>query len=295
MFKRRRISDLLEQLDRIPVPEPQLEALERDLIAEITALWQTDDVRSARPTVRDEIRMALDYYESSLFDTLPVLYGEVASALAAEYPQKQETDSVTNICDLPQLVRFGSWIGVVRDGNPFVTPGATRDALAMAHSLLLIHYRRRLQNVFEQLASSTQQVPVSAALTDLLDRYLTQLRTAGQNALEERFPHESVRLLIACIMMRLGATPQSAVPVPANPALTPYTRAADLLSDLTTTRDSLNEHHGHRLAEMLIDPLAHGGAHLWIAPADAGHSSACACSRRCDRPSRSPPGSLRSR
>ena len=74
MFKRRRISDILEQLDRIPVPEPQLEALQHDLIAEITSLWQTDDVRSARPTVRDEIRMALDYYESSLFDTLPVLY-----------------------------------------------------------------------------------------------------------------------------------------------------------------------------------------------------------------------------
>ncbi len=255
MFKRRRISDLLEQLDRIPVPEPQLKALERDLIAEITALWQTDDVRSARPTVRDEIRMALDYYESSLFDTLPVLYAEVASALAAEYPPKQDTVSVTNICDLPQLIRFGSWIGGDRDGNPFVTPQATREALGMAHSLLLTHYGRRLQNIFEQLASSTQQVPVSAELTALLHRYLTQLRTAGQNALEERFPHESVRLLIACIMMRLGATPQSAVPVPANAALTPYTRAADLLSDLTILRNSLNEHHGHRLAEMLIDPL----------------------------------------
>jgi phosphoenolpyruvate carboxylase len=255
MFKRRRISDLLEQLDRIPVPEPQLEALERDLIAEITALWQTDDVRSARPTVRDEIRMALDYYESSLFDTLPVLYGEVASAIAAEYPVEQATDSVTNICNLPQLIRFGSWIGGDRDGNPFVTPQATREALGMAHSLLLTHYRRRLQNIFEQLASSTQQVPVSADLAALLDRYLTQLRTAGQNALEERFPHESIRLLIACIMMRLGATPQSAVPVPTNPALTLYTRAADLLSDLTTLRKSLVENHGHRLAEMLIDPL----------------------------------------
>jgi phosphoenolpyruvate carboxylase len=255
MFKRRRISDLLEQLDRIPVPEPQLEALERDLVAEITALWQTDDVRSARPTVRDEIRMALDYYESSLFDTLPVLYAEVASALAAEYPAKQATDSVTNICDLPQLMRFGSWIGGDRDGNPFVTPEATREALAMAHALLLSHYRRRLQNIFEQLASSTQQVPVSSELSALLERYLTQLRTAGQNALEERFPHESIRLLIACIMMRLGATPQSAVPVPANPALTPYTRAADLLSDLTTLRNSLEEHSGHRLAQMLIDPL----------------------------------------
>src|SRR6202012_44036 len=255
MFKRRRISDLLDPLDRIPVPETQLEALERDLIAEITALWQTDDVRSARPTVRDEIRMALDYYESSLFDTLPVLYGEVASALAAEYPAHNATNSVTNICDLPLLIRFGSWIGGDRDGNPFVTPQATREALAMARSLLFSHYRRRLQNIFEQLASSTQQVPVSAELTALLSRYLTQLRTAGQTALEERFSHESIRLLVACIMMRLGATPQSAVPVPANPALASYTRAVDLVNDLTILRDSLVEHQGHRLAEMLIDPL----------------------------------------
>ncbi|WP_433967587.1 phosphoenolpyruvate carboxylase [Tunturiibacter gelidiferens] len=268
MFKRRRISDLLEQLDRIPVPEPHLESLERNILAEITALWQTDDVRSARPTVLDEIRMALDYYESSLFDTLPVLYSEVAAALAAEYPNDISSDLVTNkseqprsaatrssIADLPQLIRFGSWIGGDRDGNPFVTPQATRDALTMARALLFTHYRRRLQNIFEQLASSTQQVPVSKELNALLDRYLSQLRTAGQSALGERFPHESIRLLIACIMMRLGATPQSAVPVPANPALKPYTRAAEMLSDLTILRDSLIDNSGPRLAEMLIDPL----------------------------------------
>jgi phosphoenolpyruvate carboxylase len=268
MFKRRRISDLLEQLDRIPVPEPHLESLERDLLAEITALWQTDDVRSARPTVLDEIRMALDYYESSLFDTLPVLYSEVAAALAAEYPNDKRSDLVTNkseqlrasttqssIADLPQLIRFGSWIGGDRDGNPFVTPQATRDALAMARALLFTHYRHRLQNIFEQLASSTQQVPVSQELSALLDSYLSQLRTAGQTALGERFPHESIRLLIACIMMRLGATPQSAVPVPANPALKPYTRAAEMLSDLAILRDSLIDNSGPRLAEMLIDPL----------------------------------------
>ncbi|HWW23583.1 MAG TPA: phosphoenolpyruvate carboxylase [Edaphobacter sp.] len=280
MFKRRRISDILEQLDRIPVPEPHLEALQHDLIAEITALWQTDDVRSARPTVRDEIRMALDYYESSLFDTLPVLYSEVAAALAAEYPgsnpcgtteqgapssrpplaakvgsQDSSNSNAPCLAELPRLVTFGSWIGGDRDGNPFVTPQATRDALAMAHSLLLTHYRRRLQNVFEQLGSSTQQVPVSDEVQALLDRYLTQLRTAGQTTLEERFHFEYLRLLIACIMMRLGATPQSAVPLPPNPALSPYIRASDLLADLTILRDSLTENKGERLAEMLIDPL----------------------------------------
>jgi phosphoenolpyruvate carboxylase len=249
MFKRRRISDLLEQLDRIPVPGAQLEALEHDLTAEITALWQTDDVRSARPTVRDEIRMALDYYESSMFDTLPVLYAEVAQALSAEYGLSAD------IATLPQLVKFGSWIGGDRDGNPFVTPAATREALGMARSLLLAHYRRRIQNIFDQLASSTQQVAVSPELSILLDTYLAQLRAAGQTALENRFPYESVRLLVACIMMRLGGTPQSSVPLSPEPALQPYMQAADLLSDLTTLRRSLLQNRGSRLASMLIDPL----------------------------------------
>jgi len=250
MFKRRRISDLLERLDRVAVPEEELEALEHEVTGEITALWQTDDVRSARPTVRDEIRMALDYYEASLFDTLPVLYSEVAAAIEAEYPEEKIA-----IVELPQLIRFGSWIGGDRDGNPFVTPETTRDSLAMAHLLLVAHYRRRLQNIFEQLGSSTQQVPVSKELQALLDRYLTQLRTAGQTALEERFHFEYLRLLIACILMRLGATPQSSVPLPPNPALEPYTQAADLLADLTVLQRSLMENRGERLAEMLIDPL----------------------------------------
>ncbi|HEX2918617.1 MAG TPA: phosphoenolpyruvate carboxylase, partial [Edaphobacter sp.] len=122
MFKRRRISDLLEQLDRIAVPEKELEALEAEVTGEITALWQTDDVRSARPTVRDEARMALDYYEASLFDTLPVLYAEVAAAIESEYPEMKIT-----IADLPLLVSFGSWIGGDRDGNPFVTSQTTMD------------------------------------------------------------------------------------------------------------------------------------------------------------------------
>jgi phosphoenolpyruvate carboxylase len=249
MFKRRRISDLLEDLDRIPVPDDQLKALEQEVTAEITALWQTDDVRSARPTVRDEIRMALDYYDTSLFDTLPVLYSEVASALAAEYNLEP------SIAELPQLVTFGSWIGGDRDGNPFVTPATTREALTLARTLLFNHYRARLQNVFDQLASSTQQVPISPELRKLLDTYMEPLRAAGQTALETRFPYENVRLLVACIMMRLGGVPQISVPLPAEPLLKPYTRAADLVSDLSVLRNSLIANRGRRLARMLIDPL----------------------------------------
>jgi phosphoenolpyruvate carboxylase len=276
MFKRRRISDLLEQIDRIPLPASEMEALERDLTAEITALWQTDDVRTARPTVRDEIRMALDYYESSLFDTLPVLYNEVEAAFAAEYPDSEPDGGPTSQSrdaghpiprrdaghsihgELPILVSFGSWIGGDRDGNPFVTPEQTREALAMAHGLLMQHYGRRMQEVFDQLGSSTQQAPVSAALSARLDEYIAKLKTANQNALAERFPLERTRLLLACVMMRLGAVPQSSARLtvpPGQAALPPYASAAELLADLTLVRDSLVENRGARLSEMLVDPL----------------------------------------
>ena len=249
MFKRRRISDLLEQLDRIPVPEEQLESLEQDIIAEITALWQTDDVRQSRPQVRDEIRMALDYYESSIFDTLPVLYSEVAASLEAEY----KID--TGLADLPQLVNFGSWIGGDRDGNPFVTPDATREALAMARELLFAHYRRRLQHIFDHLAPSTRLVAVSPELNTLLDSYLAKLRDAGQTQLENRLPFESGRLLVACIMMRLGGTPHLSIHLPEQTPLPPYTRASELLEDLTVLRSSLIRNRGRRLAQIHIDPL----------------------------------------
>ena len=273
MFKRRRISDLLEQLDQIPLPTSEMEAMERDLTAEITALWQTDDVRTARPTVRDEIRMALDYYESSLFDTLPVLYSEVAGSMEAEYPEpavegggrhlEVRTSQNRDVGhpgsgDMPVLVEFGSWIGGDRDGNPFVTPEATREAIAMAHGLLMHHYRRRLQWVFDQLGSSTQQAPVSEALAAKLEEYLGKLKAAGQDALAERFPLERTRLMLACVMMRLGGMPQASglgAGSKSAPALRPYTQAADLLADLTLVRDSLVENRGARLSELLIEPL----------------------------------------
>jgi phosphoenolpyruvate carboxylase len=249
MSKRRRISTLLQQLDRIPVPEAQLESIEQEVIAEITALWQTDDVRMARPAVRDEVRMALDYYESSIFATLPVLYSEVAAALASEYGIESD------LADLPRLIAFGSWIGGDRDGNPFVTPRVTRSALAMAHGLLHAHYRRRLQNISDQLGSSTRQVPISPELAALLEGHMQQLRAAGQTELEQRFPFESIRLLVGCMMMRLGGPPQISVPPPSGPPLKPYSRADEFVSDLMVLHSSLIQNRGRRLAQALIDPL----------------------------------------
>jgi phosphoenolpyruvate carboxylase len=259
MFKRRSISDLLERMDSIPLPAAELDTIEASLLAEITALWQTDDVRHARPTVRDEVRMALDYYETSLFATIPVLYTEIASVFQEEFPAAG-TAAKMPISQLPVVIRFGSWIGGDRDGNPFVTAETTVESLAMSRELLHDFYLARVKDLFDQLASSTRQAAISPALQQRLDTYLAQLRAAGSaTPFADRFPTEAVRLQLACITLRLGGVPPTTMHrnlALATTATLPHYDTADaLLDDLTLLRDSLAANHGERLAELFLDPM----------------------------------------
>jgi len=250
MFKRRRIGDLLERLDRIPLSDEELETLEDALAAEITALWDTDEVRSRRPTVADEVKMGLDYYEASIFETLPSLYAEIAAAFETEY----------GVCigleDLPVLLSFGSWIGGDRDGNPYVTPEVTREALKMARERLLEHYRKRIQQVIELLSSSERQSPVSTALNERLEAYIAELGVTREQAFGERYEFEIYRRFLSCVLARLmaigGASPSAD---PALGRLRPYCSARELLDDLELVRASLTENRGSRVARSLIDPV----------------------------------------
>src|SRR6202161_586372 len=174
LMKRRRMGEFLEKLDRIPVPDEELAALEEALTAEITALWQTDEGRSRQPAVTDEIRMGLDYYDVSIFETLPGLYEEVAGALKSEYGLELE------LGELPLLLAFGSWIGGDRDGNPFVTPEVTRQAILTARTRLLEYYDERLQQAIDLLTTSAQQLPVSEELQQRLAGFQAELHTSAQ-------------------------------------------------------------------------------------------------------------------
>jgi len=90
---------------------------------EITALWQTDEVRLTKPTVDDEIRMGLRYFRLSLFEALPGIYAEIADAFRDVFRIQPERGRY------PNVLRFGSWIGVIAMANPLVKPESIRDAL----------------------------------------------------------------------------------------------------------------------------------------------------------------------
>ena len=250
MFKRRRIADLLEQLDRIPLSDEQLELFEESLAAEITALWETDEVRTRRPTVRDEVNMGLDYYDASIYATLPGLYAEVAAAFEAEY------GVCLSLAEMPILVSFGSWIGGDRDGNPYVTPQVTREALQMAREHLLKHYQQQLGLVLDLLTTSAQQAPISVALEARLQSYIDSLHTVGSQVFGEHYEHELYRRFVSCVRVRLaGVGKSSRAHDTALAGLPAYKSAQEFLADLEILHTSLVENRAPRVAHGLIDPL----------------------------------------
>jgi len=267
MFKRRRIGEFLAMLDRIPVPEQELARLEQLVLAEITSLWQTDEVRSRRPTVYDEVKMGLDYYDVSIFETLPELYFEISEALHASYGLTIEA------LDLPQVLSFGSWIGGDRDGNPFVTPEVTRDAVQLARGHLLLYYQRQLDLIIDLLTTSAQQRPVSDDLMRRLTAYVEKVHTPESQVFGAQYEFEYYRRFVICVKARVqrtlerGGEGPSSASLPVMPytlsrtqeklaqALSPYGSVEELLDDLDALRCSLAANGGIRIARTLIDPL----------------------------------------
>jgi phosphoenolpyruvate carboxylase len=242
LLKRRSIAQELEKLDQLPLTATEVAEREATITGEITVLWQADEVRRRRPTVRDEIKMGLDYYSSCLIATLPNLYAEMAAAFRQVY------DCEFSASDLPRVVRFGSWIGGDRDGNPYVTPDCTQAALQMARGTILEYYSRALEGLRERLSPSVRQVPVSAKFLSALNHYIATFplvaeQTAGHST------YELYRRYLTFVLHRL----RSVGDMPAHTEA--YSGAEEFAADLRLLHESLVGNGGARLARLLLDPL----------------------------------------
>lgn len=237
LFKRRRIAEQLDRFEKLPLTDEAARQGQEAIAAEIAGLWQTDEVRRKQPTVRDEIKMCLDVYRSCLIDSLPDVYQELSSAFEGVYGGEPE---------IPDVLRFGSWIGGDRDGNPNVTAAAMRDALHMARAVILKYYVRATQRLMELLSSSSQQVGVSQDMLRLRDRYSERIRLRKQPWGPE---DEIYRVVLARMQERLLLALDQSSREEA------YSSADEFVADLNIFRDSLRQNRGERLAKTILDPL----------------------------------------
>jgi phosphoenolpyruvate carboxylase len=208
--KRRTMLNKLQRLShRLQNPgallEDEITGIEnpRALEREMTALWLTDRSRAARPEVTDEVRTGLWYFDTTLWQTVPLLQDELERALAETYPTVKAPT---------QWIKFGSWMGGDRDGNPNVTPKVTAEAM-------MLHRKLALGKIDRALRSLSQQISVSSRLDGVSPEVLKLVQDGESildphlKAIRDRYPYEPYRL--ALIGMRDRVIEASKVEKPA--------------------------------------------------------------------------------
>jgi phosphoenolpyruvate carboxylase len=142
--KYNRIARTLARRDRPDLTADDRDALDASLHREVLSAWGTDEVRPERPTPLDEVRTSLVIFEESLWDAVPVYLRGVDRALLAATGRGLDLDATP--------IRFGSWIGGDRDGNPSVTAAVTRRACLLPRWVAATLYLREIEALRDELS-----------------------------------------------------------------------------------------------------------------------------------------------
>ena len=243
------LSRLLRELDdHVLLPSEKTRTWEQ--IREIVvSLWQSDVNRERRPDVLDEVREGLYFFDTTLFDLLPDIYMELQLSLQKEYPN--EDGSVEDSTGRPPtFLRYGSWIGGDRDGNPFVTQHVTEDALRQQKQQALELYRRAVVDMYGHLSVARTRGGFSHEFLDSLAHDIERAPLSDKARLE-RFTLEPYRQKMILIYRRLGASlAQTREAWQAQrPDPWAYQNAGEFTQDLELIQRSLCQNKGNRLAE----------------------------------------------
>ncbi len=247
---------VMEALRRIFVLNERLEEGEDpDVIAaigrEIQTLWKTEELRGQRPTAEDEIRNTLHYFHQSIIQAVPVLCRNLERALGRSYDQTIR---------FPPLLRFGSWVGGDRDGNPFVTVNTSWYALRMQIREVLSYYLRETDLLADELSHARRWcMPTPAFEESLAEDEAEYLNRTG--ALPERFANEPYRRKLYLMRQRLMAMVEQVQTELENRAQHSrrasggYAEVADFVSDLKLIHTSLCSHGDANIANRRLKDL----------------------------------------
>lgn len=238
MVTMRHIFLTAEQLNDPRHNKEQRKILIYKLQTQIQTLWKTDEVRASKPRVHDEIRSGLYYFRESLFHAVPELY---------RYMEKGAARICVNgdSLNIPSMLKFGSWIGGDRDGNPYVLPETTEDAVRMHAREILLEYIRRIHELKQILTQSSRMCKPSEEIITSLNNADEQLLAETFKSRPHQFQYEPYRRKLAIMQCQLEITLQKIMqPLEGGkqPQHQGYTHQQQFLDDLYLIRDSLISH-----------------------------------------------------
>jgi len=239
----RRIFLLNDKLNDIRIGKIQRDELTEEMETEIQQLWRTNEVREHKPQVRDEIKNGMYYFRTSLFNAVPHIYRNLERKINKHYPDSSIT--------VPSFLRFGSWIGGDRDGNPFVKPDTTAMALRMQTQVILQEYIYRVVEVNKQLTHSIDLCTPTKSFMDSLeaDEHIRfEVYAASPNAFSNApyrrklsFMHYRLQQNLAQINARLAGES-------ADGFGQAYPSEKEFIADLQLIRSSLISHGDENIA-----------------------------------------------
>jgi len=206
----RRVGEQLERLDDPRISDSERHEADRRLVEEVDSLWRTAQVRSAHVQPLDEVRSFMAVFDETLFRVAPELVRSLDTALGTP---------------APPFLRFGTWIGGDRDGNPAINAEVTAETMAIQAEHALLALEAVANRVGRALTVDAVTTPPSQALRRRLGAHSTE-------------PHREFLLQVARRIRatRLGEHPAA------------YRSPTDLLGDLHVLRDSLAAAGANRLA-----------------------------------------------
>jgi len=221
-------------------------AINNERLAEvIDLLWQTDELRLGRPEPLDEAVNSIYYLDELLLETVP--------EVLAEFITEVKKLGVNLSLDARPL-RFGTWIGGDRDGNPNITSEVTKAAILLQNAHFTRTLFSHLDELRQALSISTKLVGVSKELEISVAKDLENLPE-----IEARYRRinieEPYRLKATAIRHKLSLTQsRHASGLPHFPGRD-YKDTAELLQDFNIMRNSLLEHNGQLIANGLLDRI----------------------------------------
>jgi phosphoenolpyruvate carboxylase len=201
------------------------------LAAAVQELWGSDEIRAVSPTVLDEVRTGLVYAGGALAEVVPLVYRELEAAIAEAYPGHETA--------VPPLLRFGSWMGGDRDGNPYVTPDVTAETLRIQREACLRFLYDRVAGLAAHVSLSARLVGDPPALAPVLADGAERFPDLAQ-IVDERNPEEPYRRAFSLIARRVRATLEGDAEGYAGPS--------ELLADLRACQAALRGGHGRFVA-----------------------------------------------
>ncbi|MCI3918653.1 phosphoenolpyruvate carboxylase [Paenibacillus sp. TRM 82003] len=236
----KRIADEMMQLDNPTLTHREREHLREQMLSEVLTLWQTNELRDRKPTVLDEVRNGMYYFDETLFDAIPEVYDELERCLDKYYPGTK--------WHVPTFLRFGSWIGGDRDGNPSVRANVTWETLLLHRQQALEKYEESLRNGLNLLSFSSTLVDVTPELQASIEKDRAEVELKGDSVW--RNESEPYRVKLSYMIERIENT-RNGSPKPESR----YSSPEAFIEDLYIVDRSLRNHYADYSADTFVQKL----------------------------------------